>query len=380
MKRKKLVAIFAALMLALNTSIPVFATEGIQMESQINDKVQNEKQAISQEEAQKYADRMIEEMKEGGLYIWNDTTKIDESVPMYDFEGNINSYLFRLKTNGIKQGYIVVNAIKATAGVEICNDTGEYAVDIISKQKIGRPIKKEDSIIRSGTFYFLVEEDAQIYRELATDNVLNVSKQELVSNYDRMIDQRIKNIKLQANANVQSSAPTSYTLPNIDGWKTFTQTENSNICGIIASMNFFYYWSYLHPNKQTSLWTTNDEAYDKLKTFLQYKSTIGVIKKNIMSGLRKYANDRNTTIKGDDSRLDKENIDWAFMKTNIANKNPLVVGTSYPGPNHLMAAFGYQSLSSGTYLVVADGYNSNAKSLLKYVYNDQISFVGYVRF
>ena len=35
-----------------------------------------------------------------------------------------------------------------------------------------------------------------------------------------------------------------------------------------------------------------------------------------------------------------------------------------------MAAFGYQSLSSGTYLVVADGFNSNANSLLRYVYDD----------
>ena len=337
------------------------------------------KKYISQEVAQDYANQMIDEMKESELYLWNDSTVIDEVIPMYDFEGNINSYLFRLKTNGIKQGYIVVDAKSETAGVEICNDTGEYAVDKISKQKLGRPINKKDFIIRPGTFYFVVEQDNQTYVNFSTGEILNASKDDLIADYNKMVERRSQNIKLQSSLNIQSTAPTSYTLPNITGWKTFTQPVNSDICGIISSMNFFYYWSHMHMRKQPSLWTTYDEVYGKLATFLKYSSGVGVKKENIMDGLRNYANHRNTPIKGDDYRSGKKNIDWAFMKNNIANGNPLIIGTSYPCSNHLMAAFGYQSLSSGTYLVVADGFNSNANSLLRYVYDDCFSFVGYVR-
>lgn len=169
MRKKRVFALLSCFLVMIILSLyttPIFA-----MESSQDELFTHSKKYISQEVAQDYANQMIDEMKESELYLWNDSTVIDEVIPMYDFEGNINSYLFRLKTNGIKQGYIVVDAKSETAGVEICNDTGEYAVDKISKQKLGRPINKKDFIIRPGTFYFVVEQDNQTYVNFSTGDI-----------------------------------------------------------------------------------------------------------------------------------------------------------------------------------------------------------------
>lgn len=380
MRKNKISVMLACLMAMILLSLsatPVFAKELSK-----EDLYATETKVISEESARGYANKMIEEMKEGELYIWNDTTEIDESVPMYDFEGNINSYLFRLKTDGVKQGYIVVDAKKDTAGVEICNDTEEYAVDAISKKKIGRPINEDDSIIRSGIFSFIIEEGNDKYKNFTTNEILSKSKEELIIDYNKTVDRQIKNLELQSNLNIKNSAPTSHTLPGVSTWGPYTTVFNPsdvNNCGPIAAMNLIYYWSHLHTNKKPALWNGDTSVYRDLKTYLKYNSK-GILAGNVISGLTNYGKSRNMLVKGDNFKWDSS-ISWDFMKTNIANGNPLFVAlysdTEYG--DHAVAAFGYQSLSSGTYLVVADGHSPSAKTLIKYTYTGSIGFVGYTR-
>lgn len=163
MKQKKRLACLACFLAAAITLVfvsPIFSTKLAKNEPPV---------MISQEAAESYAREMIESMKKTDFRVCNDTTVIDELVPMYDFDGNINSYLFRLKTDGVKQGYLVVDANEDTAGVELANDIGEYAVDIIAKEKLGRPINKEDGIIHPALFTFIRKEKDQTYRNFATD-------------------------------------------------------------------------------------------------------------------------------------------------------------------------------------------------------------------
>lgn len=172
--RKFLVLLMASLFVSIGFTMPASAAGSTNGDSM--------SEFITEQEAKNYANDLI---KDGGAkdfiedWNWNDSTQIDDEVPLFDYDGNINSYLFRLKTNGISQGYIFVNTISAEAGVESFSDVGEHPVDTMAKKQLGHSTKKTDNIINAGILNYAVEKKDK-YIKLDTGDQLDGDYNEFV--------------------------------------------------------------------------------------------------------------------------------------------------------------------------------------------------------
>ena len=71
------------------------------------------------------------------------------------------------------------------------------------KQKTRTSYQQKDFIIRPGTFYFVVEQDNQTYVNFSTGEILNASKDDLIADYNKMVERRSQNIKLQSSLNIK---------------------------------------------------------------------------------------------------------------------------------------------------------------------------------
>ena len=97
MKSKRLGAIILACMLALSTSVPAFATGETTIDSQMKMEIPSES---------------ITSVLENNAEIdptcpWNADTQVEEKIPTYDLDNQINGYILNLSTDGADTGYLV---------------------------------------------------------------------------------------------------------------------------------------------------------------------------------------------------------------------------------------------------------------------------------
>ena len=71
-----------------------------------------EEQDLSQAEADAEASLFISEAVRTGKSPWNSSTKWTEVIPMYDYDGAINAYLYILETDGVRKGYVHVGNLR----------------------------------------------------------------------------------------------------------------------------------------------------------------------------------------------------------------------------------------------------------------------------
>jgi hypothetical protein len=298
--------------------------------------------------------------------LWNSSTIIDEEVPMFDYEGNVNSYLFRLQTNGVKQGFIMVDIAGSEQYAEAYCTTGKHPVDYMMLKNSGNEITARDKVIHDGTFKFAKKNGGRLV-DLDSEKDIGQSENELQSTWEKKI-QTINTTKFNVDSNYINSSlaaayPTAYSLSTSTIYTT-SYFGDANNCGPTACTNFVNYWK----KYNSKLWSGS--VYQDFKKYLDWNPGYGVYNDNFLPALRKFGNSRNASVKGDDIRY-SGSVDWDFISTNIYHDIPIILClTQYrTSQGHAVVCFGYTKNLSVPTLRLADGYNS---SLVNYDYRNAI--------
>lgn len=343
----------------------------------------------------KAADLAISEIKKisscTSHFAWNTNTKIDSTVKLYDYDGNVNSYLFRLTTSSKPTGYALVNADSKSASMETACDEGDSALDIMFKKNHHRLPNTNDHIICVGAFDFVQPLKDGHFQSVETQKCIDASKQELKSDYRQSILNNEKTFqsssrKIENKDSTHRISTSTYyryhELPNLVGWRPFVTSDFSGDdynCVPTAATTFVNYWAKRHPNKNPALWT--GYPYETLKNYTGWNpANQGAYPENIIPALTRYgAEYTKQPICGDDYRWDGA-IDWNFLTDKLSSNLPLIVCVqNHPKyGNHAVVAFGYQDFGT-CYLLIADGWTTSSHTLLQYTYNTTFHFAGYVR-
>lgn len=319
---------------------------------------------------------------------WDETTKIDSTVKLFDYDGSANYYLFRLATDVKPVGYILVDALTETAGVQMTGYEAEAPVDVMFQNANHRLPTTEDHLICAGAFDYAQQTPDGKLKSVETQKVLSASKQELKQNYQKSVLRAKKSVQLQQASTVtqQSRAyqPHICRLPNLSGWRPYIMSDfdkrDTRNCTPTAATTFVNYWATRHPNKKPGLWT--GYPYNALKGYLGYTRGLGTASDVAIPALTRYgAEYANLPITGDDHRWNS-NIDWAFITKSLLSDLPLMINLTnepkYNG-NHTVVALGYADDGPSCYLYLADGWTTDTYTTYRYEYNTTITFAGYVR-
>lgn len=115
---------------------------------------------------------------------WNKATSIAETVPLYDFVGNVNSYLFRTKTNGVEQGFLVMDLRHGKAESECSCPMDQSTVDRMMQHLYKRNITAEDKIVHVGFWSYALPKDGG-FINLENGKKLPGTVDELQADYEK---------------------------------------------------------------------------------------------------------------------------------------------------------------------------------------------------
>jgi hypothetical protein len=345
---------------------------------------------ISQNDALLLAKQcIVQQTKSGNHCIWNSSTKVSETVKTYDFDNNVNSYLFRLMTNNKKEGYIFVDASYESPCVQAFGYDCNFILDSINMKNHKRLVNKNDNIIYAGGLTFLQKVNNYQVKELSTNKIVKEDIKNLRDSYKQLVLQtndseskanfnQLKNIVTQNNIMVSESIlKTSQTiydkhdLPNI--WKnpssnTYITSDfhQDNCCAPTAGTNFIYYWSHLSPNKHPELWLGTKEVEKRLYDYFYTNiTTPGTMPYNIVPGLSNYGGLIGSVVAGSDYVNDGTN--WEWYTANIKHNLPIIftVADDPKYQQHVMLIVGYQLTSAGKYFRVANGWDRTYSNFYK---------------
>lgn len=155
---KKLISFVLVLALSVVISLPAFAD--VNHNSVKDSGVKDSAIAyISEADAALLANQCVKEQVEIGNHCcWTKSTKISETADLFDFEGNVNAYLFRLTTNGKRTGYVFVNAYAKAPSVEAFGYDCDSMLDAMQKSDGKGLASTGNRIIFGGGMAFLTQD------------------------------------------------------------------------------------------------------------------------------------------------------------------------------------------------------------------------------
>lgn len=294
---------------------------------------------------------------------------------LYDFDGNINAYLFSVTDGKDGHGYIIESAIPSNPGLLQASISGD---DPYKKGKVD-----SDKGIYVGYSTFFSKEDNNNFIELRTNS--KVERKELQNKGIFSRESFSKNSLMKstpesnniAKLNVNATTSSYYILGGI-GNIPYTIVG----CVPIAEANILKYWSAKSFPKLTKDATSNASLSDsqmtaELHNRMNTNNTdggTGVLMAVI--GSREYYQARGYNVS-----IASPSVNFNDYKLQLDNDKPVMVLTlndHTPGYglgnkigylDHALTGIGYQVTTTGTqYIVVFDGYESGA---VVYPYNTQ---------
>lgn len=344
---------------------------------------------ISQSDATLLANQCIYQQIEVGDHCpWNNTTKISETVKFYDFENQVNAYLFRLITNNKKEGYIFVSASYENPNVLAFGYDCNFMLDQAITRYSNNSIDSNEHIIYSGGLTFLRSSNNDQIKNIIANTIEEDSLETLSESYKQSFlknkNDQAKNNLTQLVNGVQPYGQIIYLQDDLDNIWTNTsaniyttdQFPQTNNCASTASTNFIYYWSRLRPNPTVGLWgvgvsatTIETRLYNTLYTNI---GVPGTMPWNIIPGLSKYSLSCGFGVSGSDERTTVTSMDWAWFTANIQHNIPILftVALDPKYQQHVMLAVGFQNTSTGDYLRIADGWSHTYSNFYKVLNTD----------
>ena len=338
---------------------------------------------ISEADATELANQCISTQLNSKETTWNTSTAIHETVRFYDPLGTVNAYLFRIKTEQEKDGYIFVDAYSEFPHVQAFGYDCNFMIDEAYQKNYNEKVKTEHEIVYNNDLSFLKKEDNGKYKLVLADDYIETKESDIKAQYKKE-KQRIKaekkglsikqnkaNIeRLSDSGNAQPLAQVVYTDKHMAGvtWNgsfnfvPFVTDDFTNVnhCVPTAATNLVYYWSRIRPGAHRNLWfgsenAINDEQavfgmlYCGLRT--EYSGTVN---NEIIPGLRAFARARYDDVAGSDFQT---NVSWSFITSHINASIPMIVtlGDDPKYEYHAILCVGYQECSDGNFLRMADG-------------------------
>ncbi|HAK42701.1 MAG TPA: hypothetical protein DCM59_08395 [Clostridium sp.] len=308
---------------------------------------------------------------------WTEDTTWNDPIPVYDFEDNINGYIFNLTTGGAKAGYIFYESF-GEPGVQAFGYEGEYFISYVDGYKENPDCK----LIYTGGSGFLFEKDNEIY-DLYTCEKTTFTQDQLVIKYKESRAENLQAIQ-QENATMENAIspaiayPTVYNITNVFNNYVPSTTEQlarwSGIpmgdgnCSPTSAINLIYYYTECRNNDLrngsiVSTYTTLVNNYVPISSGSYQERFNGLSNYFIHIG-KPYA-----------GRDCVQYPSWDWMKANLYNNHNISISidtSSYsPGSTggHAMNAVGYDE--TGTrYLRVVDGWSTHVSNFYRYQAGD----------
>ncbi len=335
---------------------------------------------------------------------WTEETGIDETVQLFDFDGAVSGYLFRLATAGETAGYMQVDAYAEAPQAVAFGYDCEATLDSMRKAQ-GKPeAASEDRIIALGVYDFM-ETDETGYTDMATGSKIDApAAAELSAAYKakkaeqkdetqkaRLITLKAQNSLYATSGMVQPQAQIVYehvNVPNLwganDNFTPFTMNEfvssYPNCCSPVCCLNMLRYWQDWRgiPNLYSTPHNT-DATFAQLAIQLNYSITNSPNPLEAWSGMLNYIKKYHLTQeKGSDclTRLTQPTYSWDWVKASIKGGVPIYISTkSYSPANnikwHAVLGIGYQFCNDGNYIRVANGYSTSLSNFIVYNYDDE---------
>ena len=164
---------------------------------------------------------------------WNADTDISATVPMYDFDGNANSYLFRLETDGTPTGYVYVDANHLAPDVIMFSygedQSGPSDISMFDAE-LGKTITASDDVIAAEPEALTAVQtdvsagDNSTYTDIQTKQQINATKQQLKKMYiaekkaaknQEKID-KLNTVKQNKGQEKKAAKATAYTIPKAE--------------------------------------------------------------------------------------------------------------------------------------------------------------------
>ena len=341
---------------------------------------------ISEADATELANQCISTQLNSKETTWNTSTAIHETVRFYDPLGTVNAYLFRIKTEQEKDGYIFVDAYSEFPHVQAFGYDCNFMIDEAYQKNYNEKVKTEHEIVYNNDLSFLKKEDNGKYKLVLADDYIETKESDIKAQYKKE-KQRIKaekkglsiepaksNIARLSDAdNVQPLAQVVYTDKHMAGvtWNgsfnfvPFVQSDFTNVshCAPTAATNLVYYWSCIRPGGHKPLWNGRENAlrpentvFSMLYCGMRTDYTNGTYNNAIIPGLRAFARARYDDVAGSDFQT---NVSWSFITSHIIASIPMIVtlGGDPIYKNHAFLCVGYQECSDGNFLRIADGWS-----------------------
>lgn len=366
---------------------------------------------ISESDARLLAEQCITEEKSLDEHCpWNNTTTCYETVQLYDYGSYVNSYLFRLMTNGVKKGYILVNANSRNPSVDAFGYDCDAMVDSMSLYYYGHRITNDEHIIYDSGLTFLKPNNASSVINMATNSVVNIDKKNTYQKYVDILKNNVNSKTVQnlsklkgrmlqpsSKTAIMSESQTIYSdvvVPNLYangrdgvGYHAYTTQnfEGKGNCAYTATVNFIEYWSQfsnINSSTQYDLWPawySAADVFQKLRYCINGSIDTGVYDRDAFNGLIAYGKLMGHPVAGDDIKEGLWATSWSWITQNIHNGNPLIFSVNLDSKykDHDMLAVGYQECDNGDYLRICDGWNSTTSNFYKY--SGMITGMWYVR-
>ena len=324
-------------------------------------------------------------------WTWNKSTKISDVVPMYDYDNHVNAYLFRLNTNGIQQGYIVVNIIDGNCDIEAFGGGGTYAADIMAQKELGHSIEATDKIIHHSSMDFIIKINNK-FVDMESNKIINQTESQLKIEYTQNLQEK-KGSRYNG-LRRSSSLDGKKSVPGLVGWKPFTTAYFGDPynCGPTAGTNYINYWATRRSDVpvavRNKLWSGS--VYQDFKTYFNYSPFGGIGGSDwtaLRSGLVDFGSSRNSYPLGSDERgkqYGDTGIDWAFITHAIDSNIPLLLCTTLIPKDtqydyHIFMVVGYNRSGSTIDLQTVTGWDQRTDNIYHYNNAQTLSMAAYAR-
>lgn len=365
---------------------------------------------VEEETAAEYAESFIDEQIAVGIADnWNDSTQIAETVYTYDTDGYINGYIFNLETNGEESGYIVLDALD----YNLMNVTAfglENKYHLTDKELF--PELENRAIVNNGLLDYCYKKNNKYY-DAESGTELTATKTELkevrAENIAITNQIKIQSEIQKAENSIKLASADEYeylelvqevNLPNIESFRVWTMNDfrfngEKNHCEVTAIMNMMKYWvDYRGIDMRDLFLTSCSSQYHEYNTFSEISSYVrsGIDQpthlKNAFYNLRNYLDDNNKKMPAGDDYVSKYYIDWAWIKTQFVNGNPIILCMHFDTDHkytltdgHAVLGVGayYSNWTGNNYVRVVDGWERSTKNYVEYTYNYSFDCAWYYR-
>lgn len=380
LKSKRLGAIILACMLALSTSVPAFAAGETTIGSQIEKEIPSES---------------ITSVLENNAEIdptcpWTTDTQVQEVIPTYDLDNQINGYILNLSTDATNTGYLVYDISSGEPVLTEFGYEGVYSIqgeEVTKKSELGKskliPVGINEYVLQKGNDLYTIKTNTKITDQ--KDEIQKVVKQKETDIADYIQSkQRASTLSTRA-----QEIYSSVSVPNLFQFgyypvtfKFFEGHVSGNLgCTPIAGINMLRYWTdvrgvSIFPKRMTAQdWY---DAYDALASFMgtdkNGSTKVSTAFGNMGRFLNQYASNKP---KGNDEKTKFlyifGTLDFEWIKTQMNNGNPMCLaadascqeGSTAKG-GHTFFGVGYQLTSTGDFIRVANGWDTSFSHFIQW--------------